>query len=75
MNPKVFVYHVDYDLEDAGQDESTAEASSGWEHLQDRVALPASAGLAHAVCRNCKLTNKHYSHGEKFITWALTYKT
>ena len=54
------IYHVEYCLEDAAQDESTIEASSAWQHLQDHLALPALAGLAHAVCKNWKITNMGY---------------
>ena len=50
------IYRVEYDLGGAGRDESTVEASSGPQHLSDHSALPALAGLAHDLCRNCTIT-------------------
>jgi len=46
------IYRADYGLEDAAQDESTGVASSVLRQLLDPSVLPASAGLAHAVCKN-----------------------
>ena len=63
---------MDYDLEDAAQDESTSEASSSPQHSQRHSALPASAGLVHAVYKNYNVrAKKHIMPVGKFIASAL----
>jgi len=61
---------VDYDREDAAQDESRDEASLSQQHQQHHLAPPASAGWARAVYRNYNIT-KLGCASKKFIQYHL----